>query len=331
MCVVSRHDGEYRASPTTQNAARSVVTMSIGEAQLTLEQIREFAVKASNVGQYIAHFALNAANHSPHYREPGVESMDVIDLEIGHVDDVEGPLLTAHRLAKFYVISAGDALLSCCELVGRDFPMHVGSAALARTTAEHASRAMYVGDPEIGWKIRVLRTHALFYAAIQEYRSSSELAALGLLEGWKKWRSRTGSMFSEVPKQSANNNRKLIEDTFPHALAYDELSRPTHGNAVWLTLAVIQEQKRTNYTWCATLRNMQFAMDTTIAAAQRLCLLWGLDPSEVFEASKTRLGVDDARCTWQWLLGACDEVRAGVDALSNAVVIDSTPDPQPSR
>lgn len=34
-------------------------------------------------------------------------------------------------------------------------------------------------------------------------------------------------MFSEVPKQSANNNRKLIEDVFPHALAYE----PATANA----------------------------------------------------------------------------------------------------
>ncbi|MEW1881108.1 hypothetical protein AB0O58_15560 [Rhodococcus sp. NPDC080181] len=304
--------------------------MSVEGSQFNLDEVRAFAVKASNVGQYIAHFALAAAKHSPQYREPGVESMDAVDLEIGHADDVEGPLLTAHRLAKFYVISAGDALLSCCELVGRDFPMHIGSAALARVTAEHASRAMFVGDPEIGWKIRVLRTHALFHAALQEYRSSSELGALELLEAWKKWRNRTGATFSDIPKQSAGSNRKLIEDAFPHALAYDELSRPTHGNAVWLTLAVIQEQKRTNYTWCATLRNVQFAMDATIAAAHRLCLLWDLDPNEVFTASQNGLGVDDP-LTWDTLLGACDAVRAGVDELSNAVVVDSTPDPQPPR
>lgn len=312
------------------SSACTVATMSVHGSQFDLDEVRAFAVKASNVGLYVAHFARAAANYSPHYREPGVESMDAVDREIGHADDVEGPLLTAHRLAKFYVISAGDALLSCCELVGRDFPMHIGSAALARAAAEHASRAMFVGDPQIGWKIRVLRTHALFHAALQEYRSSAELGALELLESWKKWRNRTGATFSEIPKQSANSNRKLIEDAFPHALAYDELSRPTHGNAVWLTLAVIQEQKGTNYTWCATLRNVQFAMDATIAAAHRLCVLWDLDPAEVFTASQNGLGDDDP-LTWDSLLSACDYVRIGVNELSSAVVVDNTPDPQPPR
>lgn len=304
--------------------------MSTEGSQITLEQVRAFAVKASYVGQTIAHFSLTAAKHSPQYREPGVESIDAIDLEIGHVDDVGDPLLTAHRLAKFYVISAGDALLSCCELVGREFPMHVGSAALARVTAEHASRAMFLADPEIGWKVRVLRAHALFYAALQEYRSSSERGALELLENWATWRSRTGSIFGEVPKQSANSNRKLIEAAFPDALAYDELSRPTHGNAVWLTLAVVQEQKRTNYAWCATLRNMQFAIDAATSAAHRLCLLWELDPDEVFAASQKRCEVEEI-LSWDSLVSACDVIRIGVNELSSAVVVDYTPDPQPPR
>lgn len=46
--------------------------------------------------------------------------------------------------------------------------MHIGSAALARTAAEHASKAMFLAVPDIGWKARVLRTHELFKSSHQE-------------------------------------------------------------------------------------------------------------------------------------------------------------------
>ncbi|NKS55583.1 hypothetical protein GS500_23410 [Rhodococcus hoagii] len=250
---------------------------------------------------------------------------------MGDKTDVEDPLLSAHRLAKFYVIASGDALLSCCDLVGRDFPMHIGSGALARVTAENASKAMFMADPAISWKARVLRAHALFVGALSEYKSSNEPGARALIDSWQRWRSRTSSMFTDVPRQTAGNSRKLIEDHFDAPLAYDELSRPTHGNAVWLTLAVIQEQKRTNYTWCATLRNMQFAIDVTLAASRRLCELWDLDAAEVLAASNARLGRPGQGLGWDELLGACDFARTNVDFLSRNVVVDSSEDSQPVR
>lgn len=296
----------------------------------SLASIREFADIATGVGQEVAYFGLVAANFSSLYREPGVESMDAIDAEIGSKDDVEGPLLTAHRLAKFYVISAGDALLSCCDLVRKDHPMHIGSAALARTAAEHASKAMYLADPEIGWKARVLRMRNLFESSHREYKSSNDAGATQLIENWKKWHARTRPTFREVQKQpSSKSNRDLIEMHFPHALAYEELSRPTHGNATWLTLAVIQEQKGTNYTWCATLRNFCFAMDVCIAASSQLCALWGLNRDTVLD----RLGEEHSMpaTTWEGLNEACEWVRWGIDHLSANVTVDFSEDPQPQR
>ncbi|PCK26330.1 hypothetical protein CHR55_15215 [Rhodococcus qingshengii] len=285
---------------------------------------------ATGIGEAVAHFGLAAANFTQLYREPGVESMDAIDAEVGSKADVEGPLLSAHRLAKFYVISAGDALLSCCELIRKDHPMHIGSAALARTAAEHASKAMFLADPEIGWKARVLRAHELFKSSHQEYKSSNEEGATKLIEEWRKWHLRTRPLLTGVTRQpSAGNNRGLIERYFDQALAYEELSRPTHGNATWLTLAVIQEQKGTNYTWCATLRNFCFAMDVCIAASDRLCALWGLDR----EAVLTRLGEQYSLpvSTWKQLNEACDWVRVGVKHLSANVTVDFSEDPQPPR
>lgn len=320
----------------TQKGAPVVGNISYADSVIdesfpsSLESVREFAAISAGICEEVAYFGLATANFTQLYREPGIESMDAIDAEIGSKTDVESPLLAAHRLAKFYVISAGDALLSCCELVRKDYPMHIGSAALARTAAEHASKAMYIADPDIGWKARVLRMRNLFEASHREYKSSNDSGATQLIENWKKWHSRTRSMFRDVAKQpSTNSNRGLIEQYFKHALAYEELSRPTHGNATWLTLAVIQEQKGTNYTWCATLRNFRFAMDVCIVASDRLCGLWGLDRNEVLSRLDSQYSLPATK--WADLNEACDWVRAGVDHLSDNVTVDFTEDPQPRR
>lgn len=296
----------------------------------TLDGIRQFAARATAWGNVVAQFVLTSANLTPDYKEPGIDSIDAIDIEVGSKEDVEGPLLTAHRLAKFYVISCGDALSSCSELISKDHPMHIGSAALARTAAEHASRAMYMAEPSIDWKQRVLRAHELFNASLQEYRSSNDEGAKKLIADWQRWRARTGTTFSGVPRQTAaSSNRGLIQKHFPHALAYDELSRPTHGNATWLTLAVIQEQKGTNYTWCATLRNFCFAMDTCLAAAEQLCELWSLNRNEVLRVMAERNSAESI--TWDDFEAMCEWVRVGVDHLTDNVVVDSREDPQPPR
>ncbi|OZC77213.1 hypothetical protein CH251_05320 [Rhodococcus sp. 06-462-5] len=304
---------------------------SSAQQGLSLEEIRQFAVAASNIGQSVAHFALDTTRFTAIYREPNESSLDEIDRYVGDDGDVVDPLLSSHRLAKFYLISAGDALLSCCELVGRDFPMHVGSGALARVTAEHASKAMFLADPSIGWRLRILRAHALIVASLSEYKSSNELGARQLIAAWQGWRARTSKTFQNLPKQSASSSRKLIESQFKDVLAYDELSRPTHGNAVWLTLSVIQEQKGTNYARVVTLRNLRFALDATLSASRRLCELWALDPADVLAQTNRRLGAGQEGREWSDLLDSCGYVRSTVDYLSQTVTVDSTPDPQPNR
>ncbi len=136
---------------------------------------------------------------------------------------------------------------------------------------------------------------------------------------------------STTPKQSAKSNSSLVKEYIPYALAYDELSRPTHGNAVWLIIANIQEQKGTNYAWTTTLRNMQCAVDAVIAAAARLCQMWSLDLDTVVAAAVDRSGVARTGRTLAWLAECADELRAAVNEFSENVEIDSTPDPQPER
>lgn len=295
----------------------------------TLEGVREFAAAAASVGEYVAHFGLTAANFTPVYREPQIDSIDEIDSRLGSKADVQDPLLSAHRLAQFYMISSGDAFLSCCELIRKDHPRHIGSAALARSAAEHGSRLMFLADPEIDWRKRVLRTYELFKDGLNEYKSSNHDGVSEIIKDWDNWRVRTGKEFKGVPRQSPGNNRCLITRHFDHALAYDELSRPTHGNAIWMTLAVLQEQKRTNYTWCATLRNFCFAMDVCVAASDRLCELWDLDRDEVLLALASQHSIPSL--TWSDLSQQCEIVRVGVDMLADAVDVNLSEDPQPRR
>ncbi len=295
----------------------------------TLEGVRQFAAAAAATGEFVSHFALTAANFTPDYREPGVESIDAIDADIGSADDVQDPLLTAHKLAKFYLISTGDALVSCCGLVRKGHPNHVGSAALARTVAEHGSKVMFLADPEAGWKARILRMYLLFKDGMNEYRSSNNDGVTQLLNLWDKWRARTGKEFFGTTKQKIGSNRDLIERYFDHDLAYDELSRPVHGNAIWMTMVVLQEQKRTNYAWCATLRNFTFALDVCLSAADRLCELWELDRDEVLATLAEHHSVE--ALTWNELNRRCEIVRVGVDMLTAGVQTDFTNDPQPRR
>lgn len=295
----------------------------------TLEGARQFAAAAAGTGEYVSHFGLAAAYFTPIYREPGIESIDEIDDRIGSDTDVQDPLLSAHRLAKFYMISSGDALLASCEMIRQGHPRHIGSAAIARSAAEHGSRLMFLADPGIDWKKRVLRTYELFNDGLKEYKSSNNDGATKMIRDWDNWRARTGKEFDGIPRQSPGSNRNLIERHFDHALAYDELSRPTHGNAIWMTMAVLQEQKRTTYAWCATLRNFAFALDVCLTASDRLCELWGLDRDQVLAALANQHTVETP--TWSELNRQCEMVRVGVDMLADAVGIDLTDDPQPRR
>lgn len=58
----------------------------------TIEGIRAFAGRATAWGDAVAQFALTTAYFTPIYREPGIESIDTIDAEVGSEIDVEGPL-----------------------------------------------------------------------------------------------------------------------------------------------------------------------------------------------------------------------------------------------
>src|SRR4051812_41061137 len=115
------------------------------------------------VSALAAQCALAAATWTPHYREPG-QSISDVDDQFGSASDVEDPLLTAHRFAKFYLISAGDCLDSMSKLLAVDYPSLVGSSAIARAAAEHASRSIFLSESSIDYRARMLRTSALIAA-----------------------------------------------------------------------------------------------------------------------------------------------------------------------
>lgn len=223
-----------------------------------------------NVSTLAAQCALAAATWTPLYREP-CHSISDIDDRWGSVSDVEDPLLTAHRFAKFYLISAGDCLNSMSKLLAVDFPSLVGSSALARAAAEHASRSMFLSESSIDHRARMLRVHTLIAASLREYKSSHDVGATYLIKIWERWRARTSKDSKDVPKQAPGNATRLLERYFRDgAISYEELSRPTHGNAIWLTIAVISEQKDTAVARIFLMRNTMFSTRCVVSATNSL-------------------------------------------------------------
>ncbi|WP_286142035.1 hypothetical protein [Mycobacterium sp. D16Q16] len=269
------------------------------------------------------------------YREPG-QSITDIDDRLGSEEDVDDPLLTAHRSAKFYLISAGDCVHSMSTLLSTDHPNFVGAAALARSAAEHASRSMYLSDPSISYQARMLRINLLITDSLREYKSSPVARVTGLINQWKVWRTRMGSEFhsefKDVPKQKFGNATQLIEKYFPGegAISYEELSRPTHGNAAWLAITVISEQKQTVVARIMLMRNVMFATRYILAATESVANLWQLD---LDAALRRFIGQDGESPSFSWaeLVSEVQSLSATVDSFDERQFLDATDDPQPRR
>ena len=93
-------------------------------------------------------------------------------------------------------------------------------------------------------------------------------------------------MFKGVQKQTLPNATGLVQRYFAGegTRSYEELSRPTHGNATWLVITVIAEQKETAAARVMLMRNAMFATRCVVAATVNLASLWGLDLDRVLNA-----------------------------------------------
>lgn len=280
----------------------------------------------------VSQCALAAANYTNLYREPG-QSISDIDDHLGSISDVEDPLLVAHRLAKFYLISAGDCVHSMSTLLSVDSPNFVGAAAIARSAAEHASRSLYISDPAASFRERVLRVHVLVVSSLREYKSTHDGGAVEMIRKWERWRSRTSREFRDTSKQKYSNATRLIQQYFPDEgdFCYEELSRPAHGNATWLIMTVISEQKQTAYARILLMRNAMFATRCVAAATASLASLWGLDLDDVLVRMADEDGWEGHTPSWASVMSDVRALSEFVDSIDETQFVDTTPDPQPRR
>ncbi|WP_234713026.1 MULTISPECIES: hypothetical protein [Mycobacteriaceae] len=292
--------------------------------------VAEWVEPVKFVSGLAAQYALATATWTPQYREPG-QSISDVDEQFGSTSDVEDPLLTAHRFAKFYLISAGDCLNSLSKLLDGGYPSLVGSSAIARAAAEHASRSIYMSDANVDHSVRMLRVAALVAASLREYKSSNDAGATILIKRWESWKARTSKEFKNVPKQTLGTATRLLERYFSDgAIGYEELSRPTHGNATWLAITVVSEQKGTAGARIFLMRNAMFSTRCVVSAINSLANLWGLDLDSVAQAAGGDLVVDPP-LTWSRVEGAVRELTEVVASLDERHFVDSTPVPQPRR
>ncbi len=140
------------------------------------------------------------------------------------------------------------------------------------------------------------------------------------------------SEFKDVPKQKFGNATQLIEKYFPGegAISYEELSRPTHGNAAWLAITVISEQKQTVVARIMLMRNVMFATRYILAATESVANLWQLD---LDAALRRFIGQDGESPSFSWaeLVSEVQSLSATVDSFDERQFLDATDDPQPRR
>ena len=121
--------------------------------------------------------------------------------------------------------------------------------------------------------------------------------------------------FKSLPGQKYGSAAALIERCFNDgAISYEELSRPTHGNATWLAITVIQEQKQTAVARIELMRNAMFATQCVVSATNSLANLWGMDLDSVAEtvgSKRTDLAV---ALTW-------DKVETDIRELSEIIAL----------
>ncbi|WBP95011.1 hypothetical protein O6072_02055 [Mycolicibacterium neoaurum] len=217
------------------------------------------------------------------------------------------------------------------KLLAVDYPSLVGSSAIARSAAEHASRSMYLSESSVDYQVRMLRISSLIAASLREYKSSNDAGATGLIKKWDHWRGRTSKEFKGLSKQAPGNATRLIERYFSDgAVSYEELSRPTHGNATWLAIAVVQEQKKTAVARILLMRNAMFATRCVVSATNSLAMLWALDLDQIAKFVGERLGLDTL-LTWERVEEGVREITEVVASFDERQFLDVTTDPQPHR
>ncbi len=265
-----------------------------------LEALQEFALQGTVFARFANAIAYGGDPKRFTYAEPGADPIKDIDARLGSDSDVPDPLLTAHRMIRFHVLSAGDAIYSLSGLLGGSSPLLVGTATLGRTAVEHLSRAMFLSESGIGSRRRIQRTSTLMQKGINEYRPSmpDHAIANSLVQRWTHFMARNRFEFKGLKTEKVSQYSALVEKYFPK-IGYVELSRPTHGNAIWVTLTVISEQQGGGAARVYALRNLAYCIDCLVTTCETVMQLWKLDVSAI-ERWVNDDGPDPM--TWSFLL-----------------------------
>ncbi|MDL9937184.1 hypothetical protein QSJ18_10555 [Gordonia sp. ABSL1-1] len=219
--------------------------------------------------------ALNVAYFSEFpYREPGLSSIQTVDESLGDAGDVPDPLLSTHRYIRFYLISAGETVYSSAKLLREsgNVPV-VALPALARVTAEHCSRALFLSDPDLGYERRIARAAALTREGILSAGKGSE-GAKRIVEMWTDYHDR--HRIQTRRKDKLPSYSELVSRYFDGYI-YESLSQPVHGNAAWVALSVLCEQQGAPLPAAESCWGLAFATACITATTEGVAELWDID------------------------------------------------------
>ncbi|WP_327116695.1 hypothetical protein OHB12_05345 [Nocardia sp. NBC_01730] len=175
------------------------------------------------------------------YREPTVADIGSFDAKRGSTE-MPDPLLTSHRLSRFYLVGAGDFVYAIGKLLALDEPMVVSPAVLGRSTAEYASRCRYISDAADGPDIRLSKLANLCNEGFQDLgigKPGADPDLVALAKGFKDWRSR-----QQLPKVSFPNYSALVDALSPSMgkRVYGGLSGIAHASAISLSATFLSAQ-----------------------------------------------------------------------------------------
>lgn len=234
--------------------------------------------EASRLCESTAH-VMNATGYLP-YREPTVPDIEAFDAERGS-GSMPDPLLTAHRMSRFYLVGAGDFVYSIGKLLALEEPMVVSPAVLARSAAEYSSRCKYISADADSPDMRLSKLANLFQEGFRDLgvgKPDADQDLLELANGFNNWKST-----QNLPKASLPNYSALVHALSPNMgrSEYQQLSGITHGSTITLSAVFIAAQmgheKRVEDSW----RHALFATQCGLLAAATVCLLRDGDKSAI--------------------------------------------------
>ena len=219
--------------------------------------------------QNVAH-VMNTTAYLP-YREP---TSDISEFDRRHgTSDVVDPLLTAHRMARFLLVGAGDLVYSIGQLLALEEPMVISPAVLARTVAEYCGRVKYLSEAEDTPEKRIAKLLKVLDGGLQRAGLDALGADAGMVEtarGLDRWRSR-----NTLPRVPKPNYDKLVAALSPAMgiTEYNSLSRLVHADALAVTGAYLStvtgHPRRAADSW----RHALFATECGLLAAAHVCFL----------------------------------------------------------